>query len=341
MAESGLRNNLGTALIADETTRAEARRYKSELLVRMFGTSATSGNPMPRVEAMIAFNNNLVGVGYGTRNTSGIEQAELAVRVYVREKVAISGLLHRERIPRMVNGLPTDVIVGGDLSAHVRPTYCGMSIGHHRITAGTLGCLVKQHSQVSDDICILSNNHVLANATDSPTDGPIASRGDCILEPGPKDGGDPNDPIAHLEDWEALDFSGAPNHIDAAIARLRRAEDALPEIAHIGRVRPEALDVVLSAPVRKHGRTSLHTVGKIVDIAADVIIRYGDRAAQFVDQLAMTGADGLFSTQGDSGSLVIDADSMRPVGLLFAGGGNQSFANPIKLVLARFHASIL
>ncbi len=42
-----------------------------------------------------------------------------------------------------------------------RPLVIGCSIGHHKITAGTLGCFVIDRA--TDDLLILSNNHVLAS----------------------------------------------------------------------------------------------------------------------------------------------------------------------------------
>jgi hypothetical protein len=51
-----------------------------------------------------------------------------------------------------------------------------------------------------------------------------------------------------------------------------------------------------------------------------------------------------FSAGGDSGSLIVSdglllADK-RPVGLLFAGTGSSTLANPIDLVLDRFNVKI-
>jgi hypothetical protein len=56
--------------------------------------------------------------------------------------------------------------------------------------------------------------------------------------------------------------------------------------------------------------------------------------ARFVRQLVIVGIGGPFSGPGDSGSLVVESATKRPVGLLFAGGtGNDgkdyTFANPI------------
>jgi len=55
-----------------------------------------------------------------------------------------------------------------------RPLRIGCSVGHFRITAGTLGCIVRNGA---GGVMILSNNHVLADEN-------RARKGDSILQPG-------------------------------------------------------------------------------------------------------------------------------------------------------------
>src|SRR5437899_12519168 len=81
------------------------------------------------------------------------------------------------------------------------------SVGHPAITAGTIGARVRD---ALGHVYILSNNHVLANSNG-------ASIGDPEYQPGPFDGGTAADQIATLTDFQAIDFSGANNTIDAAI----------------------------------------------------------------------------------------------------------------------------
>ncbi len=321
------------APVADERFLENARQYKSELLSRMFGITAFAAESEPQGTALPA-GSNVVGFGFGAKIAAGAAVAgETAVRVYVRAKVPAASLSRSEVVPAEVNGVPTDVVQVGDVAALARPTKCGVSVGHPEITAGTLGCLVKWRD--SDDTYILSNNHVLANSND-------AAAGDPILEPGPLDGGVPDEPIAELTEFEPLDFTG-PNRIDAAIARVLRRGDVEPEI--LGGIEHPQQPVVPGAlyqSVRKHGRTTLHTIGVVMDLAADVNVRYGTKVAAFEDQLAVAGVGGQFSSGGDSGSLVVDAVTRRPVGLLFAGGGlGTTFVNPMGLVLDRFGVEIV
>ena len=63
------------------------------------------------------------------------------------------------------------------------------------------------------------------------------------------------------------------------------------------------------------------------------------KVARFVDQIAVT--DGTFSAGGDSGSLIVTADSdKKPVGLLFAGSETRTFGNRIDLVLSEFGVTV-
>lgn len=313
-----------------------ARELKNEFFASMLpadAAAAAADAPGGSASSLAALPANIVGVGFGAKQTSGASSAEeMALRVYVRAKVPRKELSAAEMVPETLNGTPTDVVPVGDIVAGARPTQCGVSVGHHRSTAGTLGCLVRRLDG-SPQRFILSNNHVLADVNQG-------SAGDDILEPGPLDLGDPMNPIARLTDFEPLDFSG-PNAMDAAIAEVIKLPDVLREITIIGPVQQPAGSPAVFQSVRKHGRTTLHTVGVIMDVAADVKVRYGTRIAAFEDQIAIEGVGGFFGQGGDSGSLIVDAVNRTPVGLLFAVGGGTTFANYIGPVLDRFQVEIV
>ena len=326
----------------------EATQYKTELLEKLFGVRAqtVSGAVITNPLNALPYGSNIVGVGYGTKTTVGATvEGQIAVRVYVRTKMTLASVPIDQQIPADINGTPTDVVTVGDITAyaHAWPVGCGVSVGHKSITAGTLGCLVQKNGDSAK--YILSNNHVLANAN-------TATIGDEILQPGPLDGGvlmgTPNDIIAHLTDFESLILatpgsppSPTPNLYDAAIAVVDITGNVAPDILKIGRATAPVMTASLYQSVRKYGRTTLHTVGVITDISASIRVGYGTQVADFDDQIAIIGAGGPFSGGGDSGSLIVDAVSLRPVGLLFAGGASTTFANPIDVVLTRFGAQIL
>ncbi len=216
------------------------------------------------------------------------------------------------------------------LRQRVRPVMGGMSIGHYRVTAGTMATAVIDRSAypgMPQRYYILSNNHVLANANN-------ARIGDPILQPGPIDGGrHPRDTIAHLSRWVNIRFgTGADpgafpnNYVDAAIAEanfhdIRREVYWMGVMHGIGK--PQ-----LNAIVSKTGRTSNYTTGVIRAINATVIVNYGGgRRAKFVRQIMTTR----MSAPGDSGSIVCDED-LRAIGLLFAGSSRVTLCNDICLV---------
>ena len=280
---------------------------------------------------------NILGWGIGTKVTDGtVLSAENVVRIYVRE------LLPDQVIPEQFSTLQTDVIEVGEITASQgrerhRPAPCGVSVGHPAITAGTLGCLVKK----GENHYILSNNHVLADSN-------AAEPGDRVLQPGPADGGtSPDDEIATLEPYQEIDFTGAPNYIDAAIALVGDCNQTIVrrEIMEIGIPRTAPRDATFNQNVQKHGRTTEHTVGVVVDISADVRVNFRNRGfAQFEDQIVVKSNDSdPFSCGGDSGSLIVDEGTCEPVGLLFAKSKHSglTWANPIRLVLQHYGVCIV
>ena len=318
----------------------ELREHKEELLGRVSAAAARApatafGAGMTSAAAPIAkripMSGNILGVGYGAKVTDGRVSEAAALRVYVKAKLSRRRLRPGEEVPEEIGTMLTDVVPVGDVTALTRPVRGGVSIGHPDSTAGTLGCLVRVGGD--DQPFILSNNHVMAEVN-------RATVGDPILEPGPADGG--TLAIAELSDFEPIKPWGEANAMDAALARLLDADDCTADIEVIGSVQNPPMEASLYQSVRKHGRTTQHTVGVILDLSADLWVRVRPQElAWFEDQIAVAGVGGDFSQPGDSGSLVVDAVTRAPVGLLFAGGEGHTFVNPIDPVLTRFNATIL
>lgn len=306
---------------------------------------------------------NVVGVGIGFRYVGRTMTDEVTVVTLVREKIAEAGLPRAARVPREIDGLRTDVVEVGDLRAlqartdRWRPAPGGVSIGHFRISAGTLGAVVRDRA--SGERLILSNNHVIANSND-------AQVGDPILQPGGADGGNvPGDVIAELLRFAPIAFnvaaptcglaatvagvlSGlavlvgsshrmrayqvnqqASNLVDAAVARPVQDDVVLDEILEIGEV-SGTLPAALGMAVRKSGRTTGFTEGTITVLDTTVDVNYGvGRVARFENQIVGTA----MSQGGDSGSLLVAADAQQAVGLLFAGSPQSTIFNPIDVVL--------
>lgn len=306
---------------------------------------------------------NVVGVGVGEKVSHGESTGELSVVILVRQKVPLVSLEPQSVVPREIDGIRTDVVEVGLVRAQQaptdrwRPAPGGVSIGHYMITAGTFGCVVRDRA--SGDRLILSNNHVLANSNN-------ANPGDAILQPGAADGGqDGPDTIARLERFCAIQFDTEPptcgtaqavvdianslarllgsahrleairanpqatNNVDAAVARPLDDRDILDEIREIGMV-SGSLPASLGMQVRKSGRTTGLTSGEITVLDATISVNYGaGRTATFENQI-ITGP---ISQGGDSGSLVVAADELKAVGLLFAGSEQSTIVNPIQAVL--------
>ena len=253
--------------------------------------------------------------------------------------------------PETIDGVPVTVEVTGRIMARsnpllrMRPAPVGFSVGHPDITAGSIGGRVADEA---GNVFLLSNNHVLANSND-------ANIGDGIYQPGPFDGGTAADQVGTLFAFQAIDFSGGNNTIDAAMALTTRdntsnatpADDAygLPGAAIFGDANSDGVfdnkAALLGLNVQKYGRTTALTKGQITGINAtlsicyEVLFIFCVKPATFVDQLIIE--PGSFSGGGDSGSMIVTDDSNRhPVALLFAGSDAETIGNRIDLVLNRF-----
>lgn len=217
-----------------------------------------------------------------------------------------------------------------------RPVPIGVSTGHPKITAGTICCRVSDGSR----IYALSNNHIYANTND-------ANNGDPVLQPGPYDGGEAgSDDVGWLWAWVEIHFGGSDNVADVAIADATDSSGPLVGTAtpSDGYGQPESAttDAQLAMNVKKYGRTTRQTTGWVDGVNVTINVNYGDgRIARFVRQIAIK--PGSFARGGDSGSLIVvdgGSDEGKPVGLLFAGGGGTTFANPIDDALGQWNLSI-
>ena len=308
---------------------------------------------------------NVITCGVGFKETEGVITEEPAVVVGVKRKVPQAQLSAQDMVPKVLSqDVKSDVVEVGEIRAFQgptdrwRPAPGGVSIGHHAITAGTLGCLVAKNNQ----IFILSNNHVLANSNN-------AQIGDAVLQPGRHDGGTMADQIGTLAEFVPIDFGDLPvdcgiatgveellnavakalgsrhrisafqespgtNLVDCALALPTSPDLVNKEILNIG-VPKGARQATLGTAVQKSGRTTGHTTGQIIQIDVTVQVAYGTQIATFTDQL-MAGA---MSAGGDSGSAVLD-DEGYVVGLLFAGSETTTIINPIQAVLDALNVQI-
>lgn len=280
---------------------------------------------------------NIVGVGISEKMVGNQYTSEPCVTVYVVAKAPKDLIEPQAMVPQQINGLPTDVVATGELHAlpyrgKYRPAPGGVSVGHYQITAGTLGCLARRGLA----LYILSNNHVLANCNK-------AKIGDPILQPGPYDGGvTPRDVIAKLSQFIPIRFGGAVNQVDCAIAQTS-PKLVTPLNKCFGRLSPTPLSCRLNLLVKKCGRTTQFTRGRITSCSASVRVSYGTAGiALFKNQIMVVSlTSSSFSAPGDSGSLIVTDVGNRPVGLLFAGSSTHTIANQIGNVLSALGVTIV
>jgi hypothetical protein len=279
----------------------------------------------------------------------GLTRSGADVKVAVRiQNRALEGGAILEEIRRRARG-EVDVRYVGRLVKRVpwhqqrqRPLLMGVSIGHFRITAGTLGCFVRTRS--GREVRILSNNHVLVDENHGKA-------GDAILQPGRFDKGkNPRDAVGRLARFVRLKGKGA-NFVDAATATIRHGVEydayTLRGLGTLKGLGPDFLDA--GSPVAKVGRTTGITHGRVTAFELDnVVVAYDDGNLRFDNQLEIEGTGpGPFSQGGDSGSLIVD-DTGRAVALLFAGGDTGgangmglTYASPIRVVLDALKVDLL
>ena len=204
------------------------------------------------------------------------------------------------------------VVALTDRTAEFRPLIGGISVGHEKITAGTIGSIV--YDQDTNQPLILSNCHVLANS-DTP-DEERALSGDPILQPGVYDSG--TEIVATLYDWIPIHNEVT---VDAAVALpITDVSNYILDIPCItGTTCPK-----IGTKIKKSGRTTGLTEGEIISVESTLEVDYGFENIRLTDQFVTT----YMSDPGDSGSLGITDDN-KVVGLLFAGSSKATVYNDI------------
>ncbi|MBI1762152.1 MAG: hypothetical protein HYR56_12035 [Acidobacteria bacterium] len=320
-----------------------------------------------RAVAAAATANNIVGVGVDEKLVDGVPTGVMAIKFLVRTKLRESALSKQEKLPASIDGMPTDVEEVGmivplaakkaakkaaapaaaampDPKKRARPAQPGSSVGFREpsdafVMAGTFGALVKD---TAGNLYILSNNHVLAFESGVEPDGTTIrqalSPGAPIFQPGLLDGGKiSTDKLAELTRWVDLRADRTDNLVDCAIAKVVLAAQVKREILFIGAptgTKTAAKDMI----VHKFGRTTSYRAGRVSSVLFDLTVPYEVGDVTFTDQIAIRGLNGKrFSDSGDSGSSILERDTNKVVGLLFAGSTNGAFtfANHITDVLTQ------
>lgn len=227
-----------------------------------------------------------------------------------------------------------------------RPIVCGLQIqnldcdirkgllSRGRISIGSLGCFVERYG----DICLLSNNHVLAGENNG-------KHNDRIMQP-KVDNIPPLNGIAELRHFVPLQYSsyGATvsagtivwNEVDAAVAAINRgishrqeylSHHNLPTINGVGTAQ-------LGEEVFKVGCATGLRYGIVTSVGTIVgPVPYPGGPCWFRRSFEIEGLNGItFSDEGDSGSVIVNMRG-EVVGLLYSGNGVQTYACPMDFVL--------
>ncbi len=277
---------------------------------------------------------NITSVGIGYKLTGGKQTGRLSLQFTVGKKVGLEAVesVSGRTIPTELeaNGIRFDTdVVERSFEKHpvaqtpaaksvrkqrIDPIMPGVSIGHIRSTAGTLGCLVADSA--SGELRLLSNWHVL--------NGETGAIGDEIVQPGPYDDNRVDQDVCGNLVRSFLGLAG-----DCAIASIRDRK-ATEDILDLGVAVRQIGDPELGDKVMKSGRTTAVTHALVTRVHTITKLDYGSRGEQQIGGFEL-GLDakyppgnGEISMGGDSGSAWMatnqrgDATDMM-LGLHFAG----------------------
>jgi hypothetical protein len=302
-------------------------------------------------EACAAATLHVHGVGIGRKRVAGKATGLRCVRVHVLQKLAESLIPQRMRIPKEIDGIPTDVVVSppayllsgppcGPGKQQQRPVRPGVGISGPGTTAGTLGCIVRDRGK-DPRTFLLTCSHVLVDRN--------SSIGEETLQPAQADGGSSaNDAIAELARFTDV-FFATDVDVDAAIAAFLPGVATDPTIC--GMVRPQSVRAPrLNIAVRMSGHTSsangLPREGFVAETDLDtrVYLPSDGPALSYKDQFRIEPLPGTgpFSAGGDSGAVILESGAPAAIGLLVGGdlGGTFALATPLQRVLDRLDVSL-
>jgi hypothetical protein len=319
-------------------------------------SATTNGSP-----SMVNWSVNGVAGGNNSVGTINTDGSYLAPANFPSPNTITVTATSQTDPTQTTNATVTVVYPNDNHTMETLPIHLGTSGGNSNDSAtngttitccsGTLGSLLA----LGGNLFILSNNHVLDKSGQGTTGDPVTQPGlvDNFCKPGTV--------VAKLSQAAALKpTNGAngpsPSNVDAAIAEvIPGTVDPGGAILDLGAANSTGIaaappSATLASPtnvlannegVAKSGRSTGLTCSTLQSINTNISVQYDGSCggtvaftAIYSNQLLIAG--GNFSASGDSGSLIVTSDTARPVGLLFAGNGSSTSANPIQDVIKVF-----
>ncbi len=282
-----------------------AQFLRPSLLVAAAGLEAT----LSVREAITHADRNVHAVGVGRKFVEGKPVGDFCVRLYVRQKLAETMLAPIDRLPKAIDGIPTDVVeaprayfaakkkgtksrVAGAVASPASKVAAAVASLAQAVPA----CTSQRQQRQRPFVAGISIGHFNITAGtlgyfcrstrdgDDPETTYLLSNnhvfadtnrgveGDELDQPGRLDGGTAADKVAELSRFHPIQLGGPANAVDAAIAAVSNEGNFTTEICSIGAVSGVA-DPQDDLFVRKHGRTTGYTEGQIDDISFDVTIQ--------------------------------------------------------------------
>jgi hypothetical protein len=303
---------------------------------------------------------NIVGIGLGRKIVDAEVTDTRCVRIYVQSKYGLDELTPSDVVPQTFLDIPTDVIQVGRLgragnrkvprddqkhpdtgpgsSIRLKTTSPNVNQG----AAGTLGAIVGDGASRY----ILSCNHVLNVNGRVPVE-PNTST--YVVTPALS--ADPK-PIAQPSKLFIDLLPGQQNRVDCGLAPLLEGQQSTEVRANFraapgggarradGPAAPDSAigDADTGQRVKKDGAVTGLTSGTVVDFHADFYVQYSFGTFLFANQVVIEGDDDGFAADGDSGSIVIEQEKHKAVGMIFAESGRFAVACPLTEVFQKLRA---
>jgi hypothetical protein len=300
------------------SARSEWRGPKIEASRRYLGMSPRAKYLVSR-DQLPSCSCHLLGVGLAEKISERKYCEEPAITFLVTRKVAKSKLTRKERLPKSIDGYPTDVIsIGQPRLAQGSVVQAGSAINVQGRFPGTLGAfMVDQAGQRY----AITNGHVVANQLKNPAYSPPA--------------GTAGQQAIGVVQKAITPMPGVVNELDLAVVAVDPQAQLNPLLPGIGQIQgfaaPNAQQMV-----RMHGQASQNIFGWFFGSKVDTLIPIGGAQYGFREvYIFWRQGAGSFGQPGDSGSVIVDDNSQAAIGMLFSVAGGFGFAIPMARIAAK------